>query len=145
MHLLHFVLSIKLHVTFKTYEAMTITCTFHVSFNNVNFECFKIAHTLRVCSHSAIFSDSDCDLFFAYNGLQRSWWCCRSRIVWTFPLSPVQSICCNKRNRSRNQKKTAMCERALNKTRSQVRQGHTILTSSSSTLLPRSRHSNLTR
>ena len=26
---------------------------------------------------------------FAHNGLHRSWWCCRSRIVWTLPLSPV--------------------------------------------------------
>ena len=34
----------------------------------------------------------------------RSWWCCRSRIVWTLLLGPVQPICCDKKNRSRNQK-----------------------------------------
>ena len=35
---------------------------------------------------------------FAYNGLYRRWWGCRSRIVWTLPLRLVQPICCDKRN-----------------------------------------------
>ena len=47
---------------------------------------------------------------FAHNRLYRSWWCCRSGIVWTLSLSPVQPICCDKKNRSRNQKKNAQCE-----------------------------------
>ena len=50
---------------------------------------------------------------FAHNGLYRSWWCCHSRIVWTLPLSPVQPICCDKRNRSCNQKKNGQYEWAL--------------------------------
>ena len=34
----NFVLSITLHVTLKTYEALTITCIFHVSLTNVDLE-----------------------------------------------------------------------------------------------------------
>ena len=52
-----------------------------------------------------------CDFFwlrlqfvFACNGQDRSWWCCHSHIVWILPLSPVQPICCNKKNRNRNLK-----------------------------------------
>ena len=43
---------------------------------------------------------------FAHNGLYMSWYCCRSHTVWTLPLSPVPAIYCDKRNRSRYQKKT---------------------------------------
>ena len=60
----------------------------------------------RARSHCALFSDCDCNFVFACNGLDRSWWCCRSHIVWTLLLRPVQPICCNKKNRHRNQKKT---------------------------------------
>ena len=53
-----------------------------------------------------------CDLrlrfVFAYHGLYSSWWYCRSCMVWTLPMSPVQPICCDKRNRSHNQKKRTM-------------------------------------
>ena len=54
-----------------------------------------------------------CDFFclllrfpFVSYGLHRSLSYCQSRTVWTLPLSPVQPICCDKKNRSRNQKKT---------------------------------------
>ena len=62
---------------------------------------------------------------FAHNGLYRSWWCCRSRTVWTLPLSPVQPICCDKRNHSHNQKKS-QCEWALRRRPSTVDQGLSI-------------------
>ena len=39
-----------------------------------------LVHTVR------FFSEVDCDLFFAHDGLYRSWWCCSSRIVWVLGL-----------------------------------------------------------
>ena len=67
--------------------------------NRVNWVALYPMGALKARSHCAI---CDCDLFLPHNELHRSWWCCRSRIVWTLPLSPEQPICCDKRNRSRN-------------------------------------------
>ena len=53
--------------------------------------------------HTVWFATTIC---FASYGLYRHWLCCHSHIVRTLPLSPVHPICCDKRNRSRNQKKT---------------------------------------
>ena len=73
---------------------------FHfTSFHTFKRTCWKVTtgllnpdYKLRACSHSAIFSDCDCNFIFAYNGLHRSWWCYCSYIVWTLPLIPVQPI-----------------------------------------------------
>ena len=59
---------------------------------------------LRARSHCASFSDCDCNLFLFVMG------CIGvgdvvAVIVCTLPLSPVQPICCDKKNRSRNLKK----------------------------------------
>ena len=69
----------------------------------------------RICDQSlghGPFTLCDLQLRFAfsYNGLHRSWWSCHSCILWTLPLSPVQPICCDKKNRSRNKKKNVQCE-----------------------------------
>ena len=72
--------------------------------------CFVEVQTY---SHYAVFFWLRLRFVFACNRLDRSWWCCESHIVWTLPLSPVQPICCDEKNRSRNQKKIAQCERAL--------------------------------
>ena len=45
-----------------------------------------------------------------YFGLHRCWLCCCSHIAWTLPLSPVQPICCDKKNHSCNKKKTHIVE-----------------------------------
>ena len=84
----------------------------HYFLSSVHLSRIKL-QTLSARSHCVI---CDCDLFL----LIMSWWCHCSRIEWTLPLSPVQpctveAICYNKRNRSRNQKKNAQCEWALNK------------------------------
>ena len=65
--------------------------------------CKNLHLTLRPVHIVWFFSDYDCD-FFAHNGLH-SWWCCRSRTVWTLPFSPDQPTCCNKKNRGCNRKK----------------------------------------
>ena len=59
--------------------------------------CYLGQHAIRACSHSAIFSDCDCDLIFAYNGLHS-----KSHSVNT----SIDSCTTHQRNRSRNQKKT---------------------------------------
>ena len=64
----------------------------------------KSEPVIKVNSHCVILQRW---FVFAYNGLHRNWWCCRSHIVWMLPLSPVQPICCDdKRHRSCNPKKT---------------------------------------
>ena len=52
------------------------------------------------------FSDCDCELVFSHNVLHRSQWCCRSRIVWTLELSPLQPLCCDKPNHRIRKKRT---------------------------------------
>ena len=66
----------------------------------------------RARSHCVIFSDCDCDLFFAYNGLYREFMMLsQSHSVNTSIES--RPISCDKKNRSRNQKKNVECERAF--------------------------------
>ena len=91
---------LKISITIET----RVTGNFHQLVSWVIFSFYRLcrfvinSRTIRARSPCTIFSDCECDLLFAYTGLH-------GRIVWTLPLSAVQPICYNKKNRSRNEKK----------------------------------------
>ena len=83
-------ISIKVHIQFT-------------QFNNCLATSTTMASPLGL-THTVIFSDCDCDLFFlvmGYIGVSDV----VTVAVWTLPLSPLQPIHCDKQNCSRNQKK----------------------------------------
>ena len=70
---------------------------------NIHVAVVKCERSLKAHSHRALFFWLGMRFVFACDGLYRS-----------SSLRSVQLICCDKRNRSRNEKKVAQCERALN-------------------------------